>query len=510
MPYVRTVRTKSGATAVQIVYSSRRGSREIEHLGSAHDEAELETLKAAAWQRLAGGQLELGLGLESAGGGPLPITSSRMGHLLGALEHAYRVLGLEDAAGGDEVFRHLVLARIIEPVSKLDSLRVLEEAGLPGVSYRTVARRLPAYAKEQWRQRLPEACAAHAGLGPASLVLYDVSTLYFEADKGDGFREPGFSKERRLEPQITIGLLTGRDGFPLMVSAFEGNRAETKTMLPVIEKFMAAHRLPDVTVVADAGMISEANQKAIEAAGLSFILGMKIPDVPYQVAQWRREHPGEDIPDGHIFVQPWPAGPSSKRRDQMIYYQFRADRARRTLRGIDEQVAKAAKAVAGLAPVKRNRFIALDGAVKSVNRELEAKARDLAGLKGYVTNLAACPDGTPVTADFVIGSYHELWNIEKSFRMSKSDLQARPIYHRKRDSIEAHLTIVFAALAVSRWIEARTGWSIRKFVKTAAATAPYRSRPDGRPSPPPIPFPTTSGRPSKPSPTPGQVRTNLS
>jgi transposase len=91
--------------------------------------------------------------------------------------------------------------------------------------------------------------------------------------RATGFREPGFSKERRLEPQITIGLLTGQDGFPLMVSAFEGNRAETKTMLPVIEKFMAAHQLPDVTVVADAGMISEANQKAIEAAGLSFIVG---------------------------------------------------------------------------------------------------------------------------------------------------------------------------------------------------------------------------------------------
>jgi hypothetical protein len=344
---------------------------------------------------------------------------------------------------------------------------VLEEAGVPPASYRTLKRRLPAYAQEEWRQRLSEACAAHARLGPASLVLYDVSTLYFETDQGDGFREPGFSKERRLEPQITIGLLTGQDGFPLMVSAFEGDKGETKTMLPVIAKFMAAHRLPDVTVVADAGMISDANRKAIEAAGLSFILGMKIPDVPYQVAQWRREHPGQDIPDGHVFTQPWPAGPNSNRRDQVIYYQYRADRARRTLRGIDEQVAKAAKAVAGLAPVKRNRFIALDGATKSVNRELEAKARSLAGLKGYITNLAACPDGTPVTADFVIGSYHELWNIEKSFRMSKSDLQARPIYHRKRDSIEAHLTIVFAALAVSRWIEARTGWSIRKFVKTA-------------------------------------------
>ena len=174
-----------------------------------------------------------------------------------------------------------------------------------------------------------------------------------------------------------------------MVSAFEGNRAETKTMLPVIQAFMAAHQLPDVTVVADAGMISEASQKAIEVAGLSFILGMKVPGVPYQVAQWHREHPGEDIPDGHVFTQPWPAGPSSERRDQMIYYQYRADRARRTPGGIDEQVTKAAKAVAGLAPVKRNRFIALDGAVKSVNRELEAKARALAGIKGYVTSQAA-------------------------------------------------------------------------------------------------------------------------
>jgi transposase len=294
-----------------------------------------------------------------------------------------------------------------------------------------------------------------------------VSTLYFETDQGDGFRESGFSKERRLEPQITIGLLTGQDGFPLMVSAFEGNKAETKTMLPVIEAFMTAHQLPDVTVVADAGMVSEANQKQIEAAGLSFILGMKIPHVPYVVKQWRREHPGQDTPDGHVFTQPWQAGPNGGRRDQLIYYQYKADRARRTLRGIDEQVNKAEQAVAGKVPVKRNRFIQLSGGTRSVNRELEQKARALAGLKGYVTNLRACPDGTPVTAEFVIGSYHQLFQIEKSFRMAKSDLQARPIYHRTRDSIEAHLTIVFAALAVSRWIEHQTGWSIRKFVKTA-------------------------------------------
>jgi Transposase DDE domain len=469
VPYVRTVKTASGATAVQIVYSYHRGSRQIAHIGSAHDDAELELLKAVARQRLAAGQgvLDLGPGFGSGGGGPLPITASRMGCLLDALSRAYDVLGLGRATGSDEVFRDLVLARIIEPVSKLDSLRVLEEAGVTPASYATLKRRLPVYARDSWRQKISAACAAHAGLGPASLVLYDVTTLYFETDEGDGFREPGFSKERRLEPQITIGLLTDQHGFPLAISAFEGNMAETRTILPVIEEFMAAHQLAEVTIVADAGMVSEANQKAIEAAGLSFILGMKIPHVPYVVAQWRREHPGEQIPDGHVFTQPWPAGPSGGRRDQVIYYQYRHDRARRTLRGIDDQVRKAEQAVAGKAPVKRNRFIQLSGGTRSVNRGLEDKARALAGIKGYITNLKACPDGTPVTAEFVIGAYHQLFQIEKSFRMAKSDLQARPVFHHQRDSIEAHLTIVFAALAVSRWIEHRTGWSVRRFVKTA-------------------------------------------
>ena len=276
-----------------------------------------------------------------------------------------------------------------------------------------------------------------------------------------GSASRGFSKERRLEPQITVGLLTDVTGFPLMVEAFEGNRAETTTMLPTITAFMAAHRLRAVTVVADAGMISEANRKAIEAAGLSFILGMRIPDIPYVVAERLRGHPEEQLPDGLILTQPWPAGPADRRRDQVIYYQYKHDRARRTLRGIDEQVSKAERAVAGKVPVKRNRFIRLVGADKSVNRDLEAKARTLAGWKGYITNL---PNPT---AEFVIDAYHRLFQIEASFRMSKHDLAARPIYHHKRESIDAHLTIVFAALAVSRLVEERTDWSIRRFVRTA-------------------------------------------
>jgi hypothetical protein len=253
---------------VQIVHGSRRGARTIEHVGSGHDELVLEALKAAARQRLAGGQAQLDLGLDPAAtavvaagaSGPLEIASSRMGHLWDGLCSVYDALGFARAVGGDEVFRQLVLARIIEPTSKADSLRVLAEVGVDAVSYPTLNRRLGGYAADGFRRKLAAACAAHAGLGPASLVLYDVSTLYFETDAGDGFREPGFSKERRLEPQITIGLLTDAAGFPLMVEAFEGNAAETTTMLPTIRAFMAAHQLADVTIVADAGMISEATK----------------------------------------------------------------------------------------------------------------------------------------------------------------------------------------------------------------------------------------------------------
>ena len=148
-------------------------------------------------------------------------------------------------------------------------------------------------------------------------------------------------------------------------------------------------------------------------------------------------------------------------RFKVTYYRYKADSARRTLRGIDTQVAKAERAVAGKEPVKRNRFVKLTGGARAVNRDLEAKARAIAGLKAYITNM------TDPSPEFVIGAYHQLWHIEKSFRMSKHDLKARPIYHHKRESIEAHMSIVFAALAVTRLIEDRTGWSIKKFVRTA-------------------------------------------
>ena len=180
--------------------------------------------------------------------------------------------------------------------------------------------------------------------------------------------------------------------------------------------------------------------------------------------EWHDQHPDQAVPDELILTQPWPATSREKTRgipDRVIHYQYRHDRARRTLRGIDDQITKAQRAVEGKAPVKRNRFITLSGETKAIDRDLEAKARALAGWKGYTTNL------TEQTPKFIIEAYHRLWRIEKSFRMSKHDLQARPIYHHKRESIDAHLSIVFAAMALTHWIEHRTGWSIKKFVRTA-------------------------------------------
>jgi hypothetical protein len=458
--YVRTVRTSSGAVAVQVVWKSSRGSRDIEHLGSAHSNAEVELLKAVAAQRIAAGQDQLPLDVAAAQEPlALEILSSRMGRLLDAIAAVYGQLGFDKATGRDAVFEQLVTARIIEPTSKQDAARVLAEAGVRALSYRTVKRRLPGYAAPEWRDRLSGVCAAAADLGPSALILYDVTTLWFETDTGDGFREPGFSKERRLDPQITVGLLTDASGMPLMIDAFEGNRAETNTIIPLVQRFVAAHGIAGVTVVADAGMMSEANLADIEGAGWSFVIGGRLPEVPYAISQWRRDNPDLEPADGMTLTQPTVTGPKADQRRRTTIYQYKTDRARRLLHGIDQQVAKAEKAVAGQAAIKRNRFVTLTGGTRAVNRDLETKARALAGWKPYVTNLL---DADPA---WVIGAYHQLWRIEHAFRMSKHDLRARPVYHHKRESIDAHLAVVFAALAISHRIEARTGWTIKKFVR---------------------------------------------
>ena len=141
-----------------------------------------------------------------------------------------------------------------------------------------------------------------------------------------------------------------------------------------------------------------------------------------------------------------------------VIYQYRAERAALDLRNIEKQVAKARKALSGQIPAHRTKFLTVKAKGKQLNQKLIDKAKALAGVKGYVTNLDI-PD------EQVIAYYHQLFQVEAAFRMAKTDLKARPIYHRKRDAIEAHLTIVLAALAISRNIEHLTGISIKQFVK---------------------------------------------
>lgn len=310
-PYVRTPRVPGGDgswRSVQVVWSRKEGKTQMKHLGVAHDEVELAALRAAAEHVIASapgqGQFDFDAVEPSAvvrasrRGSPrvtVKTVGSKMTVLWEALNEGYRAVGLVEAAC-DGVFRDLVLARIIEASSKKDSIRVCEEVGYPTRSYATIMRRLPVYAAEGFREALAGAFASHVALGPKTLVLYDVTTLYWETDKGDDLRKSGYSKERRLEPQITVGLLTDGAGFPLMVSAFEGNRAETATMMPTIRSFMAAHHLNDVIVVADAGMVSETNRKALVDENLQFVLGDKLPFLPYAVQQWQRETQAKKFP----------------------------------------------------------------------------------------------------------------------------------------------------------------------------------------------------------------------
>ena len=192
---------------------------------------------------------------------------------------------------GDECFRQLVLARVVEPTSKLDSIRVLEGLGVSAPSLSTIKRTLPRIGERDYRGQLATACWNHVtARGVVALVMYDVTTLYFEIENEDTLRKVGMSKERRVDPQITVGLLVDPSGFPLDLHMFEGNKAETTTLLPVIEAFQARHQVRDMVVVADAGMLSAANLNALEDAGFWFIVAARQSKAPAELEDHFEAH----------------------------------------------------------------------------------------------------------------------------------------------------------------------------------------------------------------------------
>jgi hypothetical protein len=503
--FIRRVRTASGATGVQIAEYVRGRQRIVEHVGSAHTEAELGVLLARARELLenpAQGVLELGVeptapvkGLVApASGDPglfdLPgaaaVPPDRTGSarvvgtdsrvLFGALADVFAALGFNGL--GDEVFRDLVIARVVEPTSLLDAGRVLRDLGQDPASYATMKRTLGRADTGKYRDRVATWCFEHASTdGDVSLVLYDVTTLYFEAEKEDELRKVGYSKERRVDPQIVVGLLVDREGFPLEIGCCEGNKAETATMIPIIKQLLARHGLADMVVVADAGMLSAGNLRELDEASLRFIVGSRMTKAPNDLASHFRWN-GDAFTDGQLIDTITPRtghknennpalraepvwDPEQHPGSWRAVWAYSRKRAVHDNKTLTAQENRAREVIEGQKASRTTRFVKTSGGARSLDEASLARARQLVGLKGYVTNIPA----TVMAAGEVIGSYHDLWHVEQSFRMSKTDLRARPMFHRTRDAIEAHLTIVFTALAVSRTVQNRTGLAVRNVVK---------------------------------------------
>ena len=303
--------------------------------------------------------------------------------------------------------------------------------------------------------------------------------MWFEAENEDELRKVGYSKDRKIDPQIVVGLLVDRTGFPLEISCYEGNTAETTTIVPIITSFVQRHNMAGtpVVVAADAGMLSAANLKALDELGCSFIVGSRATKAPGDLKShfhWNGDvftdkqiidtvtprHGNTRVNDIKLRAEPvW--DPQTHPGAWRAIWSYSDTRARRDHKTLAAQEQRARAIVDGERPGKSARFVKVKGSDRHLDQTALARAQSLVGLKGYVTNVPV----TVMPATEVIDKYHDLWKVEKSFRMSKSDLAARPIFHHQRQSIEAHLTIVFTALAVSHAIQSRTGLSIAQVVK---------------------------------------------
>jgi hypothetical protein len=357
--FVKRTKARNGATVIQVVFKQGRTVSKLVHVGTAHCDVEEAELRSLAQDIIYENQLALDL-FDDPQGLDMVLEHAYSETLYNALEHVYVLLGFDRI--GDETFKKLVLARIIEPTSKFDAIRVLKDLGLKPPSNGEIHRSLRRTIDNDYRAQLSLACFESASMHSLSLLLYDVTTLYFEAQREDEYRKSGLSKERRLDPQITLGLLTGRNGFPLEVQSFEGNRAEVKTIIEVLDSFRDRHGLVGLTVTADAAMLSSGNVAAIKQAGYHFIIASRNAKTPYDVAEYQSS-PDYQFRDGEIFetTMDMNTGSGGPRIKQRVIYQYRAKRASIDLINAEKRLEKAKRMVAGTMPLKRNKFVKITG-----------------------------------------------------------------------------------------------------------------------------------------------------
>ncbi len=466
--FIRKKKNKSGVISVQIIEKRNGKSVLIKTIGSSADEAILKRLIEQGEEYILhyGGQQVFQFENESQ------VADAHFKAL-----QSFRLVGPELLLGKifddigfnqikDELFRHLVITRLIYPVSKLKTTDYLYKYKNEQIDVERIYRYLDKLYKSQ-KQSIQQISYEHTKQilgGRINVMFYDVTTLYFEADQEDQLRRTGFSKEgKHQNPQIVLGLLVSKGGYPLAYEIFEGKQYEGHTLLPVIEAFKTRYQLEELIVIADAGLLSNDNIEQLQNKNYQYIIGARIKNEPWQLQQ---QILANKPANGQSFYL---------QRDEytrliVSYSDARATKdAANRKRGMDKlekQVAAGKLTKANINNRGYNKYLQLEGNITiTINKEKYEQDAKWDGLKGYITN-------TQMSNEQVIDNYRELWQIEKAFRIAKTDLQIRPIYHRLQRRIEAHICIAFCAYKIYKELERllklqNSAWSVEQAINIA-------------------------------------------
>jgi len=451
----RIVKTASGSSAVQVVYYRNRRRVIFKHIGSARNNQELESLLSVARDLIKNTSADIPLFEEVKLDNLLYLDKCEFlgvysTFLYDTLREVMAQIGLDKIK--KQLLLDMVVIRIVEPASKLRSIELLE-------SHFGIKHRRQSYYKSapQWlklkgkiEDNVVDFAMNHYAFN-FDLLFYDVTTLYFETFTEDDLRRNGFSKDNKSQqPQILVALLVTKEGFPIAYSIFPGNVFEGHTLLPVVNGFIEKHAVKDFTVVADAAMISTTNMQELLRNNINYIVGARLGNLSgEQIRHIDRSMIREDGKTIRI-----------KTDHGYLVCDYSTVRYRKDKHEMEKQIEKARSIIESPSKIKKTKFIKITSEKVVLNDALIEKSQKLLGIKGYYTNLKE----KIATNQSIIERYHELYRIEQAFRISKHDLQTRPIFHFKEDPINLHILICFMALVVSKHIELNTGDSIRKFI----------------------------------------------
>jgi len=449
--FLRKLKNRSGSTSIQIVSKERGKYRVVKTIGSCNNEQEMQKLVFLGRQEIERLSTQSKLFVsekdtiveqmfEALGNASVRTVGPEI--IFGRLYDSIGFNGIKE-----ELFRHLVIARLAFPLSKLKTVEYLYRFQGVVLDIDAVYRFLDKL-KNSLKEQVEQIAFAHTLKildGKISIVFYDMTTLYFEASDEDDLRKAGFSKDgKHQKPQIFLGLLVGLGGYAIGYDIFEGNIFEGHTLVPFIEKITAKFNLNKPIIVADSGLLSKENITALEQKNYEYIIGARLKSEPQKIKQQILDKKLED--GGMIKIKR-----SANTRLIVTYANNRAIKdehnRRRGLQRLEKQIKSGKLTKSSINNKGYNKYLKLQGEI-SIEIDYEKFNKDNAwdGLKGYITN-------TKIPDKQVIENYKNLWHIEKAFRMSKTDLRIRPVYHRLRHRIEAHICIAFTAYSIYKELE---------------------------------------------------------